>query len=191
MTKDEQIQTLTVFEKYMLDIGELLYKKEKRVTEIERMRRNNTFSVEMCTEVLDPNAAKYEEQGKEMDYQKEQMEDKVQALRERADAACEIFQEIEDALNEMGYKFVHPKILMAEIMVDGTAHIMERKRQIYETEQQYIDADDEDLGQSVSQLEVAKMSQSFRDLPRLSTPNTNSPKKGVSFAKKQGNLVFD
>ena len=99
---------------------------QKRVTEIERMRRNNTFSVEMCTEVLDPNAAKYEEQGKEMDYQKEQMEDKVQALRERADAACEIFQEIEDALNEMGYKFVHPKILMAEIMVDGTAHIMER-----------------------------------------------------------------
>lgn len=182
MSIGETKMALEYFRPYLLSIGPMIWKKEKRLEELDRGARNLQFTIEMCNETLDPNAKKYEQQANELIFQKGAIERKIEKLRARADKACEDFEPIEEEYKEMGFVFDHPKLAMVEEMVEGVTRVLHRKRRQVESEQYHVDVDDDDIQTQTTTLKQAKERKQVKMLPALA----KTPK-----GQQKGNLMFD
>eukprot|EP01013_Petalomonas_cantuscygni_P025248 TRINITY_DN47139_c0_g1_i1.p1 TRINITY_DN47139_c0_g1~~TRINITY_DN47139_c0_g1_i1.p1 ORF type:complete len:610 (-),score=205.93 TRINITY_DN47139_c0_g1_i1:619-2448(-) len=99
---------LAVFRRLYRTLSILCYKKEKALEECGRQSRQCHIQLELCIETYDPNAKKYADLRKELFKKRANLEEQVNALRDKMNAALEAFAPTEEALLAAGFQFVHP-----------------------------------------------------------------------------------
>ncbi|KAJ9450899.1 73 kDa paraflagellar rod protein [Diplonema papillatum] len=99
---------LDYFRMLYLTLGSLIYKKEKRLEEIDRTIRSTHIQLEFCIETFDPNAKKHSDQKKELYNLRHSVEEELALLKEKQAKAMDDFKESEEALDAVGHPFVHP-----------------------------------------------------------------------------------
>eukprot|EP01012_Entosiphon_sulcatum_P048551 TRINITY_DN67041_c0_g1_i1.p1 TRINITY_DN67041_c0_g1~~TRINITY_DN67041_c0_g1_i1.p1 ORF type:complete len:806 (-),score=176.31 TRINITY_DN67041_c0_g1_i1:60-2477(-) len=129
---EEQKAYLKHFRRYYLTIGELLYRKEERLAEIEKMIEQNQFQLGLIRETLDPNAAMYKAHTMELTRLRDEVATKVEWLRDLGDTAEMDFQPTESALRKAGVDFLAPTIELQE-------QLATRKMKVADMREQYAD----------------------------------------------------
>ena len=99
---------LEYFRMLYLTLGSLIYKKEKRLEEIDRTIRSTHIQLEFCIETFDPNAKKHSDQKKELYVLRHAVEEELGLLKEKQAKAMDDFKESEEALDAVGHDFQHP-----------------------------------------------------------------------------------
>jgi hypothetical protein len=135
---EEQETYLGVFRTFYMQLGELLFKKQKRLEETDRMIRNCEFQIDFCKETLDPDLHKYRDQLKELTQRRQETADTVARMQVRGDDRAAQFMPHEDALRAAGREFESPLLEMHEDVVDRRARVLAQR-------QRFIDKDKEEL----------------------------------------------
>jgi len=99
---------LGVFRRLYKTLGQLVYKKEKRLEEADRQIRTTHIQLEFAVETFDPNAKKHSDSKKDLYKMRAQIEEELQMLRDKMATALEQFRPTEEALRQAGVEFVHP-----------------------------------------------------------------------------------
>eukprot|EP01006_Ploeotia_vitrea_P018165 TRINITY_DN49435_c0_g1_i1.p1 TRINITY_DN49435_c0_g1~~TRINITY_DN49435_c0_g1_i1.p1 ORF type:complete len:674 (-),score=116.86 TRINITY_DN49435_c0_g1_i1:1333-3156(-) len=111
-THDEYFQS---FRKMYLTIGDLQYKKERHIEELEKKIQTAHIQQEFYMETFNPKAKEWSNQKKELQGIKQDMENQVGTLRGKGMQYVEWFQPSEKALIEAGREFKHPVEELKEI----------------------------------------------------------------------------
>jgi len=135
---EDQKTYLVVFREFYMRLGEFLFKKQKRLEEVDRMIRNCEFQIDFCKETLDPDLHKYREQLKELQVRRVDVSERVQRMQVRGDDRAAQFMPHEDALRAAEYEFDSPLLEMHEDIVDRRARVLGQR-------QKFIDKDKEEL----------------------------------------------
>ncbi|CCW64643.1 unnamed protein product [Phytomonas sp. EM1] len=115
---------LEAFRRLYKTLGQLVYKKEKRLEEVDRNIRTTHIQLEFAIETFDPNAKKHSETKKELYKLRAQVEEELEMLKDKMTQSLEMFGPTEDALHQAGIEFVHP----AEEVEDG--NLMRRSKMV-------------------------------------------------------------
>jgi hypothetical protein len=99
---------LGVFRRLYKTLGQLVYKKEKKLEEIDRNIRTTHIQLEFCVDTFDPNAKKHSDAKKELYKQRASVEEELQMLKDKMATALEAFRPTEEALRQAGVEFLHP-----------------------------------------------------------------------------------
>jgi len=99
---------LGVFRRLYKTLGQLVYKKEKRLEEIDRNIRTTHIQLEFCVETFDPNAKKHSDSKKDLYKIRASVEEELQMLKDKMASALEQFRPTEEALRQAGVEFLHP-----------------------------------------------------------------------------------
>jgi hypothetical protein len=99
---------LGYFRETYLCIGDLLYKKEKKIEEIDRQLRLEHIQLEFCIETFDLSAKRHSEAKKELMKIREATAEEIEMLKGKVGQAMEDFLESEEALKIEGLDFMHP-----------------------------------------------------------------------------------
>jgi hypothetical protein len=162
---------LTVFRRYYLTLGDLLYKKELRLQELDRMMRQIDQSIAFCVETFDPALQKYREQRKELDRIKNEVSKKVTTMRQNGSKAASDFAATEDFLIAHGLQFTSPVIEMQEHLVEKKSMVLKMKKSVQEKEKAELEAEStgfESLNETTKQAKLTGMAS-------LITPLTADP----------------
>ncbi|PWV20566.1 Paraflagellar rod protein 2 [Trypanosoma cruzi] len=139
---------LEAFRRLYKTLGQLVYKKEKRLEEIDRNIRTTHIQLEFAIETFDPNAKKHSDAKKELYKLRAQVEEELEMLKDKMAQALEMFGPTEDALNQAGIEFVHP----AEEVEDGNlirrSKMVEYRAHLAKQEEVKIAAEREELKRS-------------------------------------------
>nr|CAJ2469815.1 unnamed protein product [Leishmania braziliensis] len=136
---------LEAFRRLYKTLGQLVYKKEKRLEEIDRQIRTTHIQLEFAIETFDPNAKKHSDTKKELYKLRAQVEEELEMLKDKMAQSLEMFGPTEDALHQAGIEFVHP----AEEVEDGNlsrrSKIVEYRAHLAKQEEVKIAAEREEL----------------------------------------------
>jgi hypothetical protein len=99
---------LGVFRRLYKTLGQLVYKKEKKLEEIDLNIRTTHIQLEFCVETFDPNAKKHSDSKKDLYKLRASVEEEVQMLKDKMATALEAFRPTEEALRQAGVEFLHP-----------------------------------------------------------------------------------
>mmetsp|Transcript_118824 Transcript_118824/g.206932 ORF Transcript_118824/g.206932 Transcript_118824/m.206932 type:complete len:714 (-) Transcript_118824:730-2871(-) len=124
---DTHKQHLEMFRGLYLSLGELAHKKDKRIEEIDRAIQQSHIQQELAAETLNPNAKKYSDAKKELLRVRDDVEDDLNDLKEKAQLALNNFAISEKALNEAGFNFIHPTVEQQEHELEVKAKMVEYK----------------------------------------------------------------
>ena len=127
---DEQKRYLGLFRRFYMQLGELLFKKQKRLEEVDRMIRSCEFQIDFCKETLDPDLRRYRDQLKDLQLRRVEVADKVSRLQIRGDDRAAQFMPHEDALHKAGLEFDSPLLEMHEHVVDCRARVLEQRQKV-------------------------------------------------------------
>eukprot|EP00760_Papus_ankaliazontas_P004632 PhM_4_TR12001/c0_g1_i1/m.52688 len=183
-------QHLEVFRSLFLSVGEMLYRKQRAIEELEQRIQAAHVQQELCADTFDPNARKYRDAKKRLLEQRDELEQMVTDLKEKAAQALRNFQSSEEYLKGNSVKFVHPvveheqqclafkaKMLSYKAMVmghtDGTT-----TRSELSSVQKDIMAVRETVGKNVERTALGALD---RSLPLLAAASKSRPlPKGVN-----------
>lgn len=101
-------QHVEVFRGLLLELGEVVYKKERMIEETDKSIQQAHIQQELLAETFNPNAKKFGDVKKRLLATRDDLEGDVQELKERAAAALKAFGVSEEALEKAGVEFVHP-----------------------------------------------------------------------------------
>uniref|UniRef100_A0A7S1I1U3 Uncharacterized protein n=1 Tax=Eutreptiella gymnastica TaxID=73025 RepID=A0A7S1I1U3_9EUGL len=177
MLNKEQRAYPPYFAAYMEDLAELICLREKRVAEYDRRIRNLDFTIAMCKDTLDPGEAKYQDQKKELEYQRDKVQGQTELLYLETDKAVEDFDDTgtEQLLLDDGEDFIHPKVLLTERITEIKSTMISKNRYILTQETQIIERDEDACEKSTSLVKQAKQATLHTLLPSLSE---SSPRAG-------------
>lgn len=99
---------LEIFRSLLFTLGDLTYKKERRVDEVGEQIQAAHIQQEMCNDSLNPNAKKFSDAKKELLRIRDEIELEIRDLRDRQSAALETYNPTEDALNKANVDHSHP-----------------------------------------------------------------------------------
>jgi len=99
---------LGVFRRLYKTLGQLVYKKEKKLEEVDRNIRTTHIQLEFCVETFDPNAKKHSDSKKDLYKHRASIEEELQMLKDKMATALEAFRPTEEALRQAGVEFLHP-----------------------------------------------------------------------------------
>jgi len=136
---------LEYFRMLYLTLGSLIYKKEKRLEEIDKSIRSTHISLEFCIETFDPNAKKHSDQKKELYALRQGVEEELGLLKEKQSKAMDEFEESEAALNAAGVDFVHPVDENNEEVLSRRSKMVEYKAHLSKQEEVKIAAEREEI----------------------------------------------
>lgn len=121
---------LEAFRRLYKTLGQLVYKKERRLEEIDRQIRTTHIQLEFSIETFDPNAKKHSDTKKDLYKLRAQVEEELEMLKDKMAQALEMFGPTEDALNQAGVEFLHPaeevedrNLMRRSKMVEYRAHL--------------------------------------------------------------------
>eukprot|EP00759_Apiculatamorpha_spiralis_P034309 PhF_6_TR35394/c0_g1_i3/m.51473 len=106
---DEQKNHLSVYRRYMLTIGDYVYRRERRLGDITRARKMAELSREVARDVLDKNIDKYTLEMNQLEREGLEISNEVKVLRGRMEHATKEFVPTEIALREAKLQFLHPQ----------------------------------------------------------------------------------
>eukprot|EP01012_Entosiphon_sulcatum_P023665 TRINITY_DN2876_c0_g1_i1.p1 TRINITY_DN2876_c0_g1~~TRINITY_DN2876_c0_g1_i1.p1 ORF type:complete len:738 (-),score=195.57 TRINITY_DN2876_c0_g1_i1:77-2212(-) len=155
---DEQRNHLSVFRRYYLTVGELLFKKEKRLQELDRLQRHAELQVQMARDTLDSNIKQYRDQAHVFEEETNQLSEVVNALREKADQAKDDFEETSEALRRDGVQFLHPAIELQEQNVQRRAKLNQLKKKYADKDKEDCEHEEEDVKKLHATTKQAKKS---------------------------------
>jgi hypothetical protein len=136
---------LEAFRRLYKTLGQLVYKKEKRLEEIDRNIRTTHIQLEFAIETFDPNAKKHSDNKKDLYKLRAQVEEELEMLKDKMAQALELFGPTEDALHQAGIEFVHPAEELEENNVSRRSKIVEYRAHLAKQEEVKIAAEREEL----------------------------------------------
>lgn len=136
---------LEYFRMLYLTLGSLIYKKEKRLEEIDRTIRTTHIQLEFCVETFDPNAKKFSDQKKELYKLRQAVEEELSLLKEKQAKSLEDFKESEEALDAAGIEFNHPVDENNEEVLTRRTKIVEYRAHLSKQEEVKIAAEREEI----------------------------------------------
>merc|ERR1711916_130954 len=111
-----------------------VYKKEKRLEDIDRQIRTTHIQLEFSIETFDPNAKKHSDTKKEL-----------YKLRAQVAEALEALGPTEDALLQAGIEFVHPAEEVEDNNLNRRSKMVEYRAHLAKQEEVKIAAEREEL----------------------------------------------
>ena len=141
---------LEAFRRLYKTLGQLVYKKEKRLEEIDRNIRTTHIQLEFAIETFDPNAKKHSDNKKDLYKLRAQVEEELEMLKDKMAQALELFGPTEDALHQAGIEFVHPAEELEEGNVNRRSKIVEYRAHLAKQEEVKIAAEREELKRAKS-----------------------------------------
>ena len=97
-----------MFRRLYLTIGQLIYKKEKKLEEVDQHIRNEHMQLEFSIETFDPNAKRHSDRKKELYEERSMAEEELQTLKDRLQTIEDLFTPTAEFLRSQGIDFVHP-----------------------------------------------------------------------------------
>jgi len=139
---------LEYFRMLYLTLGSLIYKKEKRLEEIDRNIRTTHIQLEFCVETFDPNAKKHSDTKKELYKLRQGVEEELAMLKEKQSKALDDFKESEEALDAAGIEFNHPVDENNEEVLTRRSKMVEYRAHLSKQEEVKIAAEREEIKRS-------------------------------------------
>ena len=139
---------LEYFRLLYLTLGSLIYKKEKRLEEIDRNIRTTHIQLEFCVETFDPNAKKHSDMKKELYKLRQSVEEELAMLKEKQSKALEEFKDSEEALDAAGIEFNHPVDENNEEVLTRRSKMVEYRSHLAKQEEVKIAAEREEIKRS-------------------------------------------
>eukprot|EP00331_Platyophrya_macrostoma_P005258 CAMPEP_0176427876 /NCGR_PEP_ID=MMETSP0127-20121128/12829_1 /TAXON_ID=938130 /ORGANISM="Platyophrya macrostoma, Strain WH" /LENGTH=578 /DNA_ID=CAMNT_0017809479 /DNA_START=58 /DNA_END=1794 /DNA_ORIENTATION=+ len=136
---------LEYFRMLYLTLGSLIYKKEKRLEEIDRNIRTTHIQLEFCVETFDPNAKKFSDMKKELYKLRVGVEEELAMLKEKQSKSLEEFKESEEALDAAGIEFNHPVDENNEEVLTRRSKMVEYRAHLSKQEEVKIAAEREEI----------------------------------------------
>jgi len=136
---------LGVFRRLYKTLGQMVYKKEKRLEEIDRNIRTTHIQLEFCIETFDPNAKKHSDSKKDLYKLRASVEEEVQMLKDKMATALELFRPTEEALRQAGIEFVHPIEEVEEGNLQRRSKMVEYRAHVSKQEEVKIAAEREEI----------------------------------------------
>jgi len=149
------------FRRLYKTLGQLVYKKDKRLEEIDRNIRTTHIQLEFAIETFDPNAKKHADTKKDMYKLRSQVEEELEMLKDKMAQALEAFGPTEEALTQAGIEFVHPSEELEDSNLQRRSKIVEYRAHLAKQEEVKISAEREELKRA-----KAIQSQQLRGKPR-------------------------
>jgi len=146
---------LEFFRMLYLTLGNLIYKKEKKLEELDRNIRTTHIQLEFCIETFDPNAKKFSDAKKQLYMVRAQTEEELAMLKEKQAKAQEDFQATEEALVATGIDFQHPADEQNEEILSRRAKMVEYRAHLSRQEEVKIAAEREEL-RRMKQLRLSR-----------------------------------
>jgi hypothetical protein len=150
---------LGVFRRLYKTLGQLVYKKEKRLEDIDRQIRTTHIQLEFCIETFDPNAKKHSDSKKDQYRVRAQIEEELQMLKDKMLTALEQFRPTEEALRQAGVEFMHPIDEVEENNLQRRSKMVEYRAHMAKQEEVKIAAEREEVKRA-KQLAIQQGSQS-------------------------------
>eukprot|EP00992_Anisonema_acinus_P001746 TRINITY_DN10538_c3_g1_i10.p1 TRINITY_DN10538_c3_g1~~TRINITY_DN10538_c3_g1_i10.p1 ORF type:complete len:589 (+),score=171.04 TRINITY_DN10538_c3_g1_i10:66-1832(+) len=162
---------LGVFRRLYKTLGQLVYKKEKRLEEIDRNIRTTHIQLEFCIETFDPNAKKHSDSKKDLYKLRANVEEELQMLKDKMATALEQFRPTEEALIQAGVEFVHPIEEVEEGNLQRRSKMVEYRAHMSKQEEVKIAAEREEVKRA-KQLMIANgpRTPGGKDSSKLSSP---------------------
>lgn len=154
-------QHVEVFRGLLLELGEIIYKKERMVEETDKKVQQAHIQQELLAETFNPNAKKFGDVKKKLLQARDDLEHDIAELKERAGAAMDHFSTTtESALNAAGVSFVHPVAEQEHQILALKAKMIEFKAMVVghtagQPIMAEIEALKEDINATRSEIEVA------------------------------------
>lgn len=142
-----------------LTLGNLIYKKEKKLEELDRNIRTTHIQLEFCIETFDPNAKKHSDAKKQLYMLRAQTEEELGMLKEKQNKAQEDFQATEEALVAAGIEFKHPADEQNEEVLNRRSKMVEYRAHLSKQEEVKIAAEREEIKRA-KQLRAARIDSS-------------------------------
>jgi hypothetical protein len=101
-------ERLEHFRTLYLTIGDLQYKKERNLEELDKKIEHTHIQQELAMDTFNPKAKEYSDTKKNLQNIRSEMEGQVSVLSDKAVLHIEAFKPTEAALLEAGRSFVHP-----------------------------------------------------------------------------------
>jgi hypothetical protein len=136
---------LEAFRRLYKTLGQLVYKKEKRLEEIDRNIRTTHIQLEFSIETFDPNAKKHSDTKKDLYQLRSQVEEELEMLKDKMAQSLEMFGPTEDALTQAGISFVHPAEEVEDNNLQRRSKIVEYRAHLAKQEEVRIAAEREEL----------------------------------------------
>uniref|UniRef100_A0A6T2FMJ4 Paraflagellar rod protein n=1 Tax=Eutreptiella gymnastica TaxID=73025 RepID=A0A6T2FMJ4_9EUGL len=141
---------------YML-VGEMTYRKQKRLEELDRMIRSCEFQITFCQETLDPDVKRYRNQLKDLEQVRVQVADSLAHLQLRGDDRANQYLPIEEYLKKQGKEFTSPLVEMNESVVEfrGKA-LQQRDRFLKRDKEELIEREKKDIDDLATNVKKAR-----------------------------------
>lgn len=136
---------LEAFRRLYKTLGQLVYKKEKRMDEIDRNIRTTHVQLEFAIETFDPNAKKHSETKKELYKLRSQVEEELEMLKDKMAEALERFGPTEAALQVAGVDFEHPVEQVEDSNMVRRSKMLEYRAHLAKQEEVKIAAEREEI----------------------------------------------
>eukprot|EP01062_Namystynia_karyoxenos_P073890 TRINITY_DN70702_c0_g1_i1.p1 TRINITY_DN70702_c0_g1~~TRINITY_DN70702_c0_g1_i1.p1 ORF type:complete len:774 (+),score=374.59 TRINITY_DN70702_c0_g1_i1:92-2323(+) len=116
-------QYLKQFTDYYLALGRLMYKKEKKRSQLSQTIEDCHIKLEMSIDTIDPMAKKYAQQKKNMTEQRRILDAELEQLQSRMRTSSKEFEPVALGLRELGIPFVHPQEILEKSALDRMSKI--------------------------------------------------------------------
>jgi len=136
---------LEYFRMLYLTLGNLIYKKEKKLEELDRNIRTTHIQLEFCIETFDPNAKKHSDAKKQLYMVRAQTEEELTMLKEKQAKSQEDFHPTEEALMAAGVEFQHPADEQNEEILNRRSKMIEYKAHLAKGDEVKIAAEREEI----------------------------------------------
>eukprot|EP00998_Keelungia_sp_KM082_P007543 NODE_373_length_2025_cov_116.840358_g366_i0.p1 GENE.NODE_373_length_2025_cov_116.840358_g366_i0~~NODE_373_length_2025_cov_116.840358_g366_i0.p1 ORF type:complete len:606 (-),score=190.81 NODE_373_length_2025_cov_116.840358_g366_i0:208-1980(-) len=136
-------EKLEAFRQLYLTLGQLRYKKEKKIEDTDAQIRKEHIQLEFCIETFDPNAKKHSATKKELYTLRAVAEEEMEMISEKMEALSEEFKECEAALDAAGIEFLHPETELAESNLHRRTKVIDMKLSIGESEEAKLEKERE------------------------------------------------
>lgn len=124
---DAQKVHLEVFRTLLFTLGDLEYRKDRRIDEVGENIQAAHIQQEMCSDSLNPNAKKFSDAKKEFLKLRDDLQLEVQDIRDRQKAATNHYNPTEAALRAAGFTHQHPLEELEDRRLNQRAKMVEYK----------------------------------------------------------------
>ena len=148
-------QHVEVLRGMLLELGEIVYKKERMVEETDKNIQQAHIQQELLAETFNPNAKRFGDVKKKLLLNRDDLENDVKELKTRGSSALDNFKYSEDALREARVDFIHPVTEQEQHTLAMKTKMMEFKALVVgHTEGQPLIAEIEDLKKGVTETRL-------------------------------------
>ena len=124
---ESQKQHVEVFRGLLLELGDIVHRKERMIEETEKSVQQAQIQQEILAETFNPNAKKFGDVKKRLLSSRDELEQDVTELKSRAEVALSAFAVTEQALRQAGVTFVHPVTQQQHRILEQQARLMQAR----------------------------------------------------------------